>query len=152
MKKYFIEKLDIGWEPEKCIHSAVCVNELSSVFDPKNKPWIDVNGASEEKIAAQIDKCPSGALSYSIKGEQKEPESKPVVAGNSPTLIELEKDKNYAWCSCGKSDKQPFCDGSHKGAGMAPNVFKLEDTKTVALCLCKQTSNPPYCDGSHSNL
>lgn len=58
----------------------------------------------------------------------------------------------YAWCACGKSQKQPFCDGSHKGTEERPAVVKIEETKTIAWCGCKQSKNPPYCDGSHSKL
>jgi len=75
----------------------------------------------------------------------------PKRAGDSPSKIDLEKDKRYAWCSCGLSEKQPFCDGSHKGHNMHPQVFVAEADKTVHLCNCKQTKNGPYCDGSHKN-
>lgn len=77
---------------------------------------------------------------------------KPTVAGTSPLVLEIEEGKNYAWCACGKSANQPWCDGSHKGTGHKPLIFKAESTKKSALCMCKQTSNPPYCDGSHNNL
>jgi len=67
-------------------------------------------------------------------------------------MIQLEKGKTYAWCSCGKSDNQPWCNGAHKGSGGSPIVFIAEETKTVSMCMCKHTKNPPYCDGSHSSL
>jgi CDGSH iron-sulfur domain-containing protein 3 len=78
--------------------------------------------------------------------------SKPEVAQKAPYAVEIEAGKNYAWCACGKSASQPFCDGSHKGTGIAPNVFKAEETKTAYLCGCKQTANSPFCDGTHSKL
>ena len=58
----------------------------------------------------------------------------------------------YWWCRCGKSKKQPFCDGAHKGSAFTPMEFKLDAPKRVALCQCKHTKNPPYCDGTHSKL
>lgn len=76
----------------------------------------------------------------------------PKVAGKVPQMEDLEAGKNYAWCSCGLSENQPWCNGAHKGSGMAPNVFKIEEDKKGAICMCKATKNPPYCDGSHSNL
>lgn len=67
-------------------------------------------------------------------------------------MVQLEKGETYAWCSCGKSKNQPWCNGAHKGSEFSPTVFKAEETKTVSMCMCKQTKNPPYCDGSHSSL
>ena len=74
------------------------------------------------------------------------------VAGKTPQMESLEADKNYAWCACGMSNNQPWCDGAHKVSGMAPKVFKAESTAQGAMCMCKQTKNPPYCDGSHNAL
>lgn len=69
-----------------------------------------------------------------------------------PHLVSLEKGKKYAWCACGRSTNQPFCDGSHKGSGISPIVFKPKLDEEVLLCTCKATKLPPYCDGSHNNL
>ena len=71
-------------------------------------------------------------------------------AGDSAIAAEVEKDKSYYWCSCGKSSKQPFCDSSHKGSEFNPIVYKAEATKKMFFCACKQTNNPPFCDGSHN--
>ena len=76
----------------------------------------------------------------------------PKVAGKTPYLEDLTAGKTYAWCACGKSSNQPYCDGSHQGSGMTPKVFSAEESKKVAFCMCKQSSNPPYCDGSHAKL
>jgi len=64
--------------------------------------------------------------------------------------IDVEQGKSYYWCSCGKSSKQPFCDGSHKGTEFSPLVYKAELTKKVFFCACKQTIKQPFCDGSHN--
>ena len=77
---------------------------------------------------------------------------KAKIAGKAPIPVELEAGKNYAWCSCGESSNQPFCDGSHKGSSFTPLVFKAEETKTAYLCTCKQTGNPGFCDGTHKSL
>lgn len=78
--------------------------------------------------------------------------TKPVVASTTPFEVEVEAGKSYAWCACGLSKNQPFCDGSHKGTGMVPKVLKAEKSETVWLCGCKQTKNGPFCDGSHNDL
>ena len=76
----------------------------------------------------------------------------PEVAGRVPLVIELEEGKNYAWCHCGKSGNQPFCDGSHAGTDYSPLKLELTEAKRVALCRCKRTGNQPFCDGSHASL
>lgn len=77
---------------------------------------------------------------------------KPVIADKKPALVELEPGKNYAWCACGRSKGQPFCDGSHKGTGITPIAFKVDAPRKAALCNCKHSANKPYCDGTHSKL
>ncbi len=69
-----------------------------------------------------------------------------------PIPVELKKGKLYYWCQCGKSDNQPFCDGSHKGSECEPVLFTVEEDKTRKLCTCKKTSNQPFCDGTHRKL
>lgn len=79
----------------------------------------------------------------------------PKSAAPTPVKVSVEPGKIYAWCTCGISQKQPFCDGGHKA--IEGNPFKsmkveFEEAKEVWFCQCKQTKNPPYCDGSHNNL
>lgn len=76
----------------------------------------------------------------------------PVVAQKGPFPSQLEAGKTYAWCACGRSNKQPFCDGSHKDTGFSPVVFKADETKEVYFCGCKHSGDRPYCDGTHGTL
>jgi CDGSH-type Zn-finger protein len=78
-----------------------------------------------------------------------------TIAAKFPQSVLVEKDKNYAWCTCGLSEKQPFCDGKHKaidGMPFAPQIVKFEEEKEIWFCQCKQTKNPPFCDGAHKTL
>ena len=59
-----------------------------------------------------------------------------IVAGRCSKKVKVEKGKTYYWCQCGKSKKQPFCDGSHRGSGIRPVKFTAEETKDVYLCMC----------------
>lgn len=76
----------------------------------------------------------------------------PKIAAKAPVPVALEAGKTYAWCSCGESSNQPFCDGSHKGSSFTPHMIKAEETKTAYMCQCKHTKNPGFCDGSHKVL
>jgi glutamate synthase domain-containing protein 2/CDGSH-type Zn-finger protein len=66
--------------------------------------------------------------------------------------VELGANQTYHWCACGRSQNQPFCDGSHQGTGLSPVEFMPQTNGEAWLCMCKQTRNPPFCDGSHNRL
>ena len=74
---------------------------------------------------------------------------KPKSAGKAPIMQDLLEGATYAWCSCGRSENQPWCNGAHTGTSFVPQVFEAEKTGKGAMCTCKLTQNPPYCDGSH---
>ena len=129
IREYNKEDLTVVWEAEKCIHSEICAKGLGDVFNPPNRPWVNIDGASLDRIREQIDKCPSGALSY--KGDSKQTESSEVsvqIIENGPLMITGDlnistpktklksKQKMTAFCRCGASSNKPFCDGSHKTA------------------------------------
>lgn len=78
--------------------------------------------------------------------------SKPVVADIKPAKVQLEAGKEYYFCTCGKSNKQPFCDGSHKGTDFKPKAFTAEEDGDAYLCACKHSNNQPFCDGSHKQF
>ena len=78
--------------------------------------------------------------------------TKARIAGIQPMEVSLDGGKTYHWCSCGRSQTQPFCDGSHQGTAFEPLAFRGDAAETAHLCLCKQSRNPPYCDGSHVGL
>ena len=68
--KYSNGEVTIVWKPEICIHSGICVKGLPGVFDPRRKPWIEMDKATTEAIIEQVKKCPSGALSFSVNEEE----------------------------------------------------------------------------------
>ena len=75
----------------------------------------------------------------------------PTVAQKSPYAVELAPGE-YFWCQCGLSQRQPFCDGSHKPTEFKPVKMNLSEAQKVWLCGCKQTATPPFCDGTHKKL
>ena len=77
---------------------------------------------------------------------------KPLVAAAKPALVELKAGRAYQWCACGRSARQPFCDGSHAGSGIDPVRFVATADGEALLCACKRTKHAPYCDGSHNSL
>ncbi len=75
-----------------------------------------------------------------------------VVAAKAPMGVDVEAGKTYWWCRCGRSARQPFCDGSHKGGDIAPLKYDAAQDGKVWFCCCKQTASEPLCDGSHKRL
>lgn len=64
--QYKNENITIHWDQSKCIHAGVCVRSLPNVYNPKKRPWVKIENASTEELKAQINNCPSGALSYTL--------------------------------------------------------------------------------------
>jgi CDGSH iron-sulfur domain-containing protein 3 len=75
----------------------------------------------------------------------------PRIAARAPYVLDA-KPGMYAWCACGNSKKQPFCDGSHAGTGFTPVIVTIDAAKKVAWCGCKRSGTKPFCDGSHTKL
>lgn len=76
----------------------------------------------------------------------------PKIAQPKGFYHEVKAGQRYLWCSCGRSAKQPFCDGSHVGTEFTPVLFKADADEDVIFCGCKQTGTGPFCDGTHNNL
>jgi CDGSH iron-sulfur domain-containing protein 3 len=77
--------------------------------------------------------------------------SNPVIAAKKPASVLLEPGKYY-WCACGLSQKQPFCDGSHRSTDITPMAFEVAEKREYYLCQCKQSKKKPFCDGAHTGL
>jgi uncharacterized Fe-S cluster protein YjdI len=131
-KKYTNGEVTVVWKPSVCIHSTLCWKGLSEVFNPHNRPWVNMDGAATANIIDQVNKCPSGALSYYMNDEvpdkniQTEIETIVEASKNGPLLVygnitikdaegnETRKNKVTALCRCGASSNKPYCDGTHR--------------------------------------
>jgi uncharacterized Fe-S cluster protein YjdI len=133
IKEYKNGDFTIVWKPATCIHSGICAKTLPQVYDPKARPWVNAENASVDELKAQINQCPSGALSYYIKGEEEKEDStsqtEVEVRANGPLLVtgtlvvadaegnSTLKTKKTAFCRCGGSSNKPYCDGTHAKIG-----------------------------------
>lgn len=126
------ERITIHDNRRLCAHVEFCVQELPTVFDRGRRPWIDPDGASVEEIVALCDKCPSGALGYTIHGQEAVPRVRPatVIASREgpffvegdvtivdPALPEGAPEEHCTLCRCGASRNKPLCDGKHWEVG-----------------------------------
>ena len=78
--------------------------------------------------------------------------NRPTVADNKPIAVELKSGEEYHFCTCGRSSRQPFCDGSHVGSGFMPQAFTADSDGEAWLCRCKHSARAPYCDGTHKRF
>jgi CDGSH-type Zn-finger protein len=76
----------------------------------------------------------------------------PAIGGRAPLPVEVTAGEEYWWCACGRSQSQPFCDGSHESTSFEPRQFIAPESKRVFFCTCKRTKTMPLCDGSHKEL
>jgi len=132
VKEYTNGEVTVVWKPDICMHSKICFNGLSAVFDPNARPWVNMEGASTDRIIEQVKKCPSGALTFYMNdgsGERKKVETERIVevAPNGPLMVygnitikhangqeEACEHRVTAFCRCGASSNKPYCDGSHQ--------------------------------------
>jgi CDGSH-type Zn-finger protein len=110
-----------------------CVRGLPQVFDPEARPWVVVDAAGADAVAATIETCPTGALHYRRLdgGQQEQPPTETTIEPrpNGPLFVRgpvhmvdadgrlIREDTRVALCRCGASGNKPFCDGSHRRIG-----------------------------------
>ena len=138
--KYTNNEVTVVWKPKECIHSTICWKGLIEVFNPKEKPWVKIDGATTEKIIEQVRQCPSGALSYYLNAEVAADEPSDKVAAESAHIMKVEVTPNGPYLI------KTECLIVHSDGREEPK------TGTVALCRCGASSNKPYCDGGHRKV
>ncbi len=142
-QSYGAPGITVTFDPNVCIHSAVCLRTLPAVFDVRRRRWVAPEAAAVSEVAAAIDRCPSGALRYVLEGqaasasasvpapatEEGQAQVTIKASRNGPLLVEgafqlLDQDGapiatsgRAALCRCGSTANQPLCDGSHRRVG-----------------------------------
>jgi uncharacterized Fe-S cluster protein YjdI len=168
IKHYTNNEVTIEWKPEQCIHSTICWRELKEVFNPRERPWVKIEGATTERIIEQVRKCPSGALSYFMNAEAvpenglttKETTSTDTVATEAAPAHVAAKEETP------KRDPQAEA-ASILTVEVTPRGPYILNTQcviihadghkeikegVVALCRCGASNNKPYCDGRHAEV
>jgi uncharacterized Fe-S cluster protein YjdI len=132
-KAYSSDEVVIRFDARRCIHAEACVRGLPSVFDARRRPWIQADAAGAEEIAAVVEGCPSGALTFERLdgGPMEEAPDTPEIrvirdgpvylrgslAVTGPDGRVVDVGPRAALCRCGQSGNKPFCDNSHRKAG-----------------------------------
>jgi CDGSH-type Zn-finger protein/uncharacterized Fe-S cluster protein YjdI len=144
-RTYENDSIRVFWESSRCIHTARCLQALPSVFDVRARPWVDVEAADADAVAAAVETCPTGALRYERldDGPQEEP-NRPTIAvpiPDGPLLVAgdlkvvdhegetIAEEQRLTLCRCGRTKNQPFCDNSHLIAGFRSSEFESREPR-----------------------
>jgi CDGSH-type Zn-finger protein/uncharacterized Fe-S cluster protein YjdI len=125
---YESEEITVEFDSKRCLHSAECVKNLPSVFNPNDKPWITPEEASADQIKEAVHYCPTGALKYKETDTEEKPsrENTITIVPNGPLYLRgnieiqnaegetLLEDTRVAVCRCGESQNKPLCDNTHE--------------------------------------
>jgi uncharacterized Fe-S cluster protein YjdI len=138
--KYSNGEVTVVWKPDVCIHSTLCWKGLTEVFNPREKPWVKINGATTERIIEQVRQCPSGALSYFLNKEAAPEQPADKIVAEAANMVKIEVTPNGPYLI--------------KTECLIVHADGKEETKTgtVALCRCGASANKPYCDGQHRKI
>jgi uncharacterized Fe-S cluster protein YjdI/CDGSH-type Zn-finger protein len=157
-RDYATEEITVHWDSTRCIHSAICTSSLPLVFDPDQRPWVNVTGAGVDDLVAAIERCPSGALAYTRAdgvAERADVATTIVPWPNGPLRVRgtveirdrrgnlFRAEPRMALCRCGQSRNQPFCDMSHRSAGFRDHSQAVSDERESASAPT-DLSPPPW--------
>lgn len=145
---YTAPGITVTFDPNLCIHSAVCLRTLPMVFDVRRRRWIAPEADTPERVAAAVRKCPTGALQCVLEGAAETADDAPAPPGativaslNGPLLVEgdfqvlderadpIGPSGRVALCRCGGTGNAPFCDGTHRVNGFLPKKTESGNTR-----------------------
>jgi uncharacterized Fe-S cluster protein YjdI len=153
-RKYTNGEITVYWKPDACVHASYCYRELIEVFDPSQRPWVDMSGAATEKIIRTVNMCPTEALTWKWNDLEKnrnvDPRHTNHIKYRRPELMEdsgTEDDRSRPVTVKLIKDGPVVISGTFK-------LINSGETKeisdgTVSICCCGASHQPPFCDGSH---
>lgn len=155
-RKYTNGEITVYWKPGACVHASYCYRELIEVFDPGRRPWVDMSGASTERIIEVVNMCPTEALAWKWNDESKNrninPNDTNHIIFRRPELVES------------KETTEEMKPVSVKVMTDGPIVLKGDFTFSyngvkkevrdgiLSICRCGASDHKPFCDGAHRKI
>jgi uncharacterized Fe-S cluster protein YjdI len=150
-REYSNNEITVFWRPGKCIHATHCYRELIEVFNPRKRPWVNINGASTERIIQVINKCPTDALTYKWNDEEKNKESANLKDEKIQHALSFASSKVLTPVTVQVMRDGPLVvQGSfsiYDGMGN-----QLKPMLITSFCRCGASNNIPFCDGYHRKI
>ncbi len=155
-RKYKNKDITVYWKPGACIHASFCYRELIEVFDPGRRPWVDMDGATTERIIEVVNMCPTEALTWKWNDETRNndipADQTNHVIFRRPELLQPDKGD--------EPEKPVSVKIMPDGPVVLKGDFKLicnETTKEfrngiISLCRCQASNHMPFCDGMHRKI
>lgn len=146
-RDYSNGEITVSWRPNKCIHATTCYRELIEVFNPRNRPWVNMEGAPTSRIQEIVDKCPTDALTWRWNDPAKN-----VPQDNQEQKTEPEKPK--------KEEKPVIIQVIKGGPLLVQGNFTVKDQNGLEIssltmtsfCRCGASKTMPFCDGTHRKI
>jgi uncharacterized Fe-S cluster protein YjdI/CDGSH-type Zn-finger protein len=156
VRDYEGDGIVVHWDADRCQHSGRCVAGAPTVFDPEARPWIVADNVPADELAAVIDSCPSGALSYT-RTDGKAHGRRGHEADADPTAARRADDQAAIDGPVGPlaPSVTPRANGPLVIEGpvtlLAPDGSS-EVADRLFLCRCGGSATKPRCDGTHKRI
>jgi uncharacterized Fe-S cluster protein YjdI len=149
-RQYTNGEITVFWQSSKCIHATYCYKELIEVFNPRNRPWVDMNGAPTEQIIETVDKCPTEALTWRWNDPEKNKISNDIKVKQALRIEQNQNNQNATTTIQVVKDGPLLIKDNYKIIGKDGDELKI--MPITSLCRCGATKKAPFCDGNHLKI
>jgi uncharacterized Fe-S cluster protein YjdI len=154
-RKYSNDEITVYWRPSKCIHATTCFRELIEVYNPRKRPWVNMQGAPTQRIIEITDKCPTQAIAWKYNKDLTAAElSGEVDHGEEVTpediLTEQSQEKENGASISVMKNGPLLVEGDFRV--IAPDGKELKPMIITSFCRCGHSRAQPYCDGTHRKV
>jgi uncharacterized Fe-S cluster protein YjdI len=155
-RRYRNNDITVYWKPDACVHASYCYRELIEVFDPGRRPWVDMKGATTDRIIEVVNMCPTEALTWKWNDDEKNREINPdqtnhVTFRRPELLVATEPIFQENPVSVKIMMDGPIVIKGDFTFHYSGNKKEMKDG-IISLCRCGASNHLPFCDGAHRKI